>query len=117
MALEEGADNLPFLTKIKIPAHVAYDGDIENLKTKEKKLIVFTLITEDGKKGKDLTVGKADLDLITCLIPGKFEEEQTVKMLGKEKKPRPTSPTLVLTVKADWLKVNGKKVVKCVARH
>jgi len=47
-------------------------------------------------------------------MPGKFEPEQKLKLLGKDKKESTRNPTLTVTVKSEWLKVDGKKLVKFV---
>jgi len=69
---------------------------------------------EAKSKGDDAIVGKADLDLATVCNPGKFEPVQNIKLLGKDKKESARNPSLVVKVKAEWLKVDGKKVVAYV---
>lgn len=110
MALEEGLDNIPFNYKIKFDTSMLYDGNIEkDAKFKSKKM-QFTLLTEGDKKGKDLVIGRADIDLANFTTPGSFESEQRVELLGKEKKSTARNPALMVEINVEWLKVNGKKV-------
>jgi len=64
----------------------------------------------EGKKEAAL-IGKADFDLATVSTPGKFDAEQKIEMLGKDKKSKKTNPRVVVLFKCDWAKIDGKKVV------
>jgi hypothetical protein len=108
--LEEGSDNIPFQYKIKFASSMPYDGNVEKDPKFKAKKMQFTLLVDGEKKGKELVIGKADIDLAAFSVPGAFESEQRLELMGKEKKSSARNPALMLDVSVEWLKVNGKKV-------
>lgn len=87
-----------------------YDGNIEKDPKFKSKKMQFTLLVDGEKKGKELVIGKADIDLASFSVPGAFEAEQRLELMGKEKKSSARNPAVMLDIKVEWLKVNGKKV-------
>lgn len=77
----------------------------------QPKKLVFYVTTDKAKDSKStLTIGKVEYDLAKVATPGKFDPVQVIHLKGKEKKDK----HLVLTVRfnTEWLKVDGKKLVK-----
>lgn len=97
--------------KAKFAATVNYDGDISKAPKFKSKKVGFTLVADDEKDKGEAVVGKVEFDLATVAQPGKFEANQDVALVGKDKKETSRTPRLFMKIKAEWLKMDGKKLV------
>jgi hypothetical protein len=97
--------------KVKFAATVNYDGDIAKSPKFKSKKVLFTLVADDEKDKGEAVVGKVEFDLANVAQPGKFDANQDIALLGKDKKETARTPRLYLSIKAEWIKMDGKKIV------
>lgn len=78
-------------------------------KFQSKKLLLYVIVENPDSK-KPIKIGKIEYDLAHVATPGTFEPNQTFHVKGKDRNYK--NMKLNVNIKTEWLKVDGKKLVK-----